>query len=117
MSEPKAKAVHQSEIPAEVVQDEGALGVTIQWLIAGRDGAPNFYMRRFTVAPGGFTPKHSHAHEHEVYCLAGRGEVLIGDKWRPFEKDFVIFVPPWVEHQFKNTGDEDLVFLCLVPAK
>ncbi len=117
MNEVRGKAVHQSEIPAEVVRDEGAKDVKIQWLIAERDGAPNFYLRRFTLAPGGYTPRHSHAHEHEVYCLAGRGEVLIDGKWHSFEKDFVIFVPPQVEHQFRNVGDEELVFLCAVPKK
>jgi len=32
-----------------------------------------------------------------------------------FEKGDVFFVPPMEWHQFKNTGDSALKFLCLIP--
>ncbi|RKZ34201.1 hypothetical protein DRQ33_02675 [bacterium] len=93
----------------------GASGVKIQWLIGQKEGAPNFFLRRFTIAPGGFTPKHTHSHEHEVYCLAGDGEVFLDGEWKQFSPDYVIFVPPNEIHQFRNRGDKDLIFLCAVP--
>ncbi len=110
-----SKVVSQQFVPLENVEMDGALGVKIQWLINLPDGAKNFFMRRFTVEKGGYTPKHNHPYEHEVYVLAGNGQVLIGDEWHDFEKDFVIFVPPDVEHQFKNAGNSELIFLCSIP--
>ena len=32
-------------------------------------------MRQFELAPGGHTPRHTHAHEHEVFVLEGAGVV------------------------------------------
>ena len=111
------KVVHQSSVPEETVNMKDASGVKIQWLINSSDDAENFFMRRFTVDVGGYTPRHSHPYEHEVYVLEGKGKVFIDGEWHDFEKDFVIFVPPDLEHQFKNTGDTELIFLCSIPAK
>jgi len=111
-----AKVAHQSDITKSTVDDPAASKAEIQWVIGADDNAPNFYLRRFTVQKDGYSPKHSHPYEHEVYCLAGNGKILIDDKWHDFEKDYVIFVPPDVIHQFKNIGDSELIFLCAIPA-
>ena len=66
-------------------------------------------------APGGFTPKHSHPYEHEVYVLSGTGVVLEGNDEHPIKGGDVIYVAPDDVHQFKNTGDDSLRFLCLIP--
>ena len=116
MKEVSGKVAHQSEIEKCIVDDPAASKAEIQWLISADDDAPNFYLRRFTVQKDGYSPKHSHPYEHEVYCLAGKGKVLIGGEWHNFEKDYVIFVPPNVIHQFVNTGDSELIFLCVIPA-
>lgn len=92
-----------------------AKGVEMRLLIHRAEGAPNFYMRQFTVAPEGFTPRHRHDWEHEVYVLSGRGEACTPDGPHPLKAGDCIFVPPREEHQFRNTGDEPLKFLCLVP--
>jgi len=34
---------------------------------------------------------------------------------RPLGSGTVVFVPPNAEHQFTNTGDTPLRFLCIVP--
>ncbi len=109
------KVIHQSDVESLPVNMEGASETRIQWLIHEPDGAENFYMRRFTINPGGHSPRHSHPYEHEIYILSGTGNALVDGKWYEISRDFVIFVPPDVEHQIKNTGAEPLVFLCLVP--
>ncbi len=86
-----------------------------QLLIGADDGAVNFAMRRFTLEPGGHTPDHTHPWEHEVYVLAGRGEVVFSDGSAPVEPGDFAFVPPMDEHQFVNTGDVPFEFLCVVP--
>ncbi len=109
------KVVAAQDVPAQPVQMEGAVGCTVRWLVDETDGAPNFAMRQFEVAPGGHTPKHHHPYEHEVYVLSGQGEVLQGDTPHPIQAGDVIYVAPDEVHQFRNTGTEPLRFLCLVP--
>ncbi len=106
------KAETVISVPVEV---EGAQDVEIRILVGPEDGAPNFNMREFTIAPGGCTPKHSHAWEHEVYVLAGEGEVTTAGGDKAISADDCIFVPPNEIHQFRNTGESELKFLCLVP--
>jgi len=103
------------DVPAEAVEIPGAEGVQIRLLIHDAEGAPNFYMRQFTIAPGGNTPEHTHDWEHEVYVLAGTGTALTPDGDRPVSAGDCIYVAPGDRHQFRNTGAEVLTFLCLVP--
>ncbi len=109
------KVVHYEQIASAPVSMEGATGCRMRMLIGPDDAAPNFAMRQFAVAPGGYTPKHSHDFEHEVFVLEGSGVVLEGDKEHPLQPGTVVFVPPSEEHQFRNTGAEPLKFLCLIP--
>jgi len=103
-----------TDIPAEAVE-AGAEGVRIQWLLDESHGAPNFALRRFTIAPGGHTPLHAHDWEHVVYILDGQGAVVGDDREHPFRADDAILVPPNRTHQFRNTGERALLLLCLVP--
>ncbi len=103
------------DVNLEPVEEEGAKGVKVRWAIAQKDGAPNFAMRLFEIEPGGFTPYHSHQWEHEVFIKNGEGTVVSEGKELPFKPGDVIFIPPVEPHQFKNTSDKKLEFLCLVP--
>lgn len=102
-------------IEANPVTMPGSNGCTVRWLVGEADGAPNFAMREFEVQPGGFTPRHSHPYEHEVFVLQGQGEVFEGDVAHAFRAGDVIYVAPDEVHQFRNTGSSPLKFLCLVP--
>ena len=87
----------------------------IQVLLDERCGAPNFAMRRFVIAPGGHTPRHSHPYEHEVFVLEGEGVVVEGSEPHAIRAGDVVYVVPDEIHQFKNTGTAPLKFLCVVP--
>ncbi len=102
---------------AREVKEEGAVGVTIRWLISEKDGAPNFAMRLFEVKPDGYTPYHSHKWEHEVFILEGKGNLVLEDKTIPLNKGDAVLVPGEETHQFKNASKESLRFLCMVPNK
>lgn len=103
------------DVPARPVEMEGAAGVQIQLLIHNAEGAENFHMRQFTVAPNGHTPRHTHPWEHEVYVLEGAGAVATADGDVPLAPGQCVYVAPDEVHQFRNTGEADLKFLCLVP--
>ena len=81
-----------TDIPDQPVDMEGVQGVTVRWLLADDHGARNFHMRRFTVAPGGQTPRHAHGFEHEVYVLEGKGELWDGPagEWRALKPGDVV---------------------------
>lgn len=109
------KVTRTVDVEEKQVEMEGASGCTVRWLVSEGDGAPNFAMRQFIVAPGGHTPRHHHPYEHEVYVLEGEGVVFEGDQPHPLKAGDVIFVKPDEVHQFQNTGVEPMKFLCLIP--
>jgi quercetin dioxygenase-like cupin family protein len=102
-------------IDQQPVTMPGSSDCKVRYLVGPKDGAPNFAMRQFEVAPGGFTPKHSHPYEHEVYVLSGAGTIFEGDQPRAIKAGDVIYVAPDEVHQFRNASQEPLKFLCLVP--
>jgi quercetin dioxygenase-like cupin family protein len=109
------KINNYERVPAQPVQMEGAAGCHVRWLVDERDGAPTFAMREFEVAPGGHTPRHFHDYEHEVFVLEGAGIVVEGAVEHPLRAGDVVLVKPNEIHQFRNTGDRPLKFLCLIP--
>ena len=109
------KVNHYEAVPVKPVDMEGAHGCTVRWLLGQSDGTPTFAMRQFEVAPGGYTPRHSHDYEHEVFVLEGEGLVFEGDRQHRLATGDVIFVQPNEVHQFRNTGKNPMKFLCLIP--
>lgn len=108
------KKFHYQEVQADQAEN-GASKVKVRWLITKELGATNFAMRLFEMDVGGYSPHHQHAWEHEVFILKGQGLVLGGDKEQHFSKGDVIFIPKGEKHQLKNTGDQPVHFLCLIP--
>ena len=94
---------------------QGVLGATKQVPIGQGDGAPNFSIRVFTLEPGGHTPHHEHDSEHLNYILEGAGELMEGDQPRQIRQGDYILVKPHERHQYRNTGDVPLKFMCMVP--
>lgn len=101
------------EVEEEKVEMEGSKDAYVRWLIRG----PNFALRYFRIKKGGYSPKHNHPYEHEVFVLNGNGKLFIDGVEKDFEKNYFIYVPSDKEHQFTNIGDEDLEFLCIIPNK
>lgn len=115
MSESQGKAIHYTDVPAQVFGDE-APGVTIRWVIdEPHDGAPNYALRVIEVAAGGHTPRHAHPYEHENFVLEGQGRVLLNGQWHAVGPGSVIFVPAGMEHTYENTGQTPFKFLCGIP--
>jgi quercetin dioxygenase-like cupin family protein len=108
------KVFHYQSVEAKTA-DEGALKLKVRWLITKEMGAPNFAMRLFEMEPKGHSPFHSHPWEHEVFILEGEGLLVSDEEEKKFRAGDVVFVLPNEKHQFKNSGDKTLKFLCLVP--
>lgn len=105
----------QANVKPTEVNEKDIEGVTMKVLMSDKDGAPNYAMRVFEIQPGGHTAYHTHAWEHEVYVLEGRGIVRQGDKNHPLDEGTFVFVPPEEPHNFSNSGESVLRFICVVP--
>ncbi len=110
------KIVNSKDILPVVMNNEMVKNVAGRVMIGKEDGAKNFCMRMFEMDKDGYTPRHTHDWEHEIFVIAGKGEVFIEDKWHPATTGSAIFIPPNIEHQFKNMSDIRFNFLCLIPS-
>ena len=110
----KITSLQQCE--SSTVDLAGATGASRQLPIGKADGAPNFSIRVFTLEPGGHTPHHQHESEHLNYIIEGSGVVMEGETPRPVQAGDFVLVKPAEKHQYRNTGDKPLVFMCMVPS-
>ncbi len=108
---------HYTDIELEKPKEKGVKDVMMRWLISDKDGAKNFAMRLFEIQPNGYTPLHQHDWEHEVFILEGEGITKNNKTEENFKKGDFFYVPPMEWHQFINTGENLLKFLCLIPIK
>ncbi len=110
------KVMNYKDQAATLMNGETVKNVAARVMIGRNDGADKFCMRVFEIEKNGFTPMHSHDWEHEVFVHAGQGRVFIEDGWHDISAGSTIFVPPNVDHQFKNTSDDTMTFICVIPA-
>lgn len=99
------------EIPAEPVSE----GISIRWVIGKPEGAPNFAMRVIEFQPGAVFARHQHPYEHEIFVLEGEGVVEGLERELPMRPGVALYVPPDEPHGYRNTGDEVLRFICVIP--
>ena len=110
------KIIKYRDVNATHFESDKAKGIAGRVAIGKKDGADNFCMRVFEISAAGYTPKHSHDWEHEIFFHSGEGEVYGNDRWTSVKSGNVVFVPSNEEHQIRNTGKESLIFVCLVPS-
>lgn len=101
-----------NEVPSTEVR---AGSKTSTQVLIGPDDAPDFAMRRFVMKPGGGMPLHTNRVQHEQYVLQGRARIQIGDDEIEVAVDDVVYIPAGVPHSYQSIGEEDFVFLCVVP--
>lgn len=111
------KVQHYTAVtPIRVEEIERASeGVTMRRVISAVDGAAEFTMDVFEIQPAGHSACHAHPWEHQVFVIRGRGALAGAEGETPFREGDVVFVPPEEPHQFRNTGDAAVEFICLVP--
>lgn len=107
---------HIDECKKIPVQIEGVKDVVKQVLIGPKQGWHDYTMRVFTIKPGGNTPLHSHPWLHVNYVISGNGTLILDGKEYTLSKGSIAYVPREHEHQFRNSGKEDFLFICIVPS-
>ena len=86
-------------------------------LVSPKEGWEGYVMRVVQVGTDGYTPKHKHPWPHINYVIKGEGELFIKDKIHKVQAGSYAFVPENEMHQFKNIGNEDFEFICIVPER
>lgn len=107
------KSFSYMDIPAEPSQ--GIKGARIRWAIGRNVGAPSFVTRIIELDPGAATGYHTHPWEHEVVVLEGQGAVRDANGRALLAPGICVYVEPGEEHEFLNTGDTILRFVCVIP--
>ena len=104
------------EVEPVVYNGEEVRGVKKRVLIGpSKQGAENFIMRLFTLEEGGYTPKHTHPWEHEVFVVEGEVELETEDGVYKLSEHSYAFVKPNEIHQFRNAGSGPASFICVIP--
>ncbi len=99
----------------QVAGMKAAPGVIMR-VVAGTDeGAPTFVTRVFEIKPGCATPHHTHAWEHEMFVVKGKGRLKSSNTEIPLKEGDAIMVLPGEKHGVFNTGKSLLTMICVVP--
>jgi len=98
-------------VTAERVSD----GISIRWVVGQPEGAPNFAMRIIEFAPGAVFDSHQHPYEHEIFVLEGEGVAEGPEGSVTMRPGVALYVPPDEVHGYRNTGEEALRFICVIP--
>ncbi len=88
---------------------------SVRWVIGKPEGAPNFAMRVIEFEPGAVFETHNHPYEHEIFVLEGEGVAHTADGEFTMQPGIALYVPPDEPHGYRNTGDEPLRFICVIP--
>jgi mannose-6-phosphate isomerase-like protein (cupin superfamily) len=74
----------------------------------------NLSLAEARLEPGASTALHYHDESEEVYyVIGGRGGLMIAGEEAEIGPNQAALIPPRARHRVVNTGDDDLVFLCL----
>ena len=110
------KVTNYLDIEPKNFESDTVKGIKGRVAIGKADGAEQFCMRVFEIEKGGYSPKHSHDWEHEIFFHSGEGKLYYDTKSIDVSPGFVAFIPGGVEHQIQNKGDSTLTFVCLIPS-
>lgn len=98
-----------------VPKDPTVKGSRMRKLVGPQEGWEDYVMRIVEIEPNGTSFKHAHPWPHINYYIAGGGVLTVeGEDHQVKEGDYS-YVPANEMHQWKNSGDETLRFICIVP--
>ena len=97
------------------MNDPSVKNASMKVLIGPDEGWDSHVMREIEIEEGGYSPLHNHPWPHINYIIEGEGSLLSNGEEKPIKKGSAAFIPPGETHQFKNTGKERLLLICIVP--
>lgn len=106
---------NEKNVHAITMESPEVKNAAIKALISPKEGWDGYVMRVIDLGEGGYSPKHTHQWPHINYILQGKGSLHIEGKDTPIEAGSYAYVPAGSQHQYKNTGNGTLRFICIVP--
>lgn len=104
-----------NDLKGSTVTHPEAKGAKMKVLVSPDLGWEDHVMRLFELAPGGYTPRHTHAWPHINYIVSGKGTLYLHGEENELTAGGYAFVPAGELHQFKNASDSPFEFICIVP--
>jgi ribulose-bisphosphate carboxylase large chain len=98
------------------IYSQGASGARETWLIGKAEKAKNFAIRYYELEPGGYSREEYHPYDHGVLFIRGSGQIRLDRSDHPVTQGDIVYIAPNEVHQIKNTGDEALGWICVIPA-
>ncbi|WP_427339358.1 cupin domain-containing protein [Caloranaerobacter sp. DY30410] len=108
---------HVKNVEGIKIENPQVKDATMKVLISPKEGWEGHVMRVFELGKGGYTPRHSHDWPHINYIIRGKGMLHLDGKDYELEPGSFAYVPAGKIHQFKNIGEEEFAFICIVPEK
>lgn len=109
--------INAEKVGEEKLMKGDAKETTVKYLIDERHGAEKFFLRIYSIKPGGRTPYDKHDYEHEVFVLKGKARLITvesgSEKAYILGEGDVIYIAPNEIHQFINDGPEMFKMLCV----
>lgn len=68
-------------------------------------------INRSVNAPGRIVRPHTHGCEQMLHVVQGRAWFRVGEEERTVGAGEVVHIPEGTEHEMRNTGDEDFIYL------
>ncbi len=107
--------VKSEDVEKIAINMETARNIVKQTPISGKEGWDGWVMRIFTLSKEGYTPRHTHSWPHINYIIKGQGTLLIDGEEKTVKAGDTAYIKGGEDHQFKNAGDNDFSFICIVP--
>lgn len=111
----KAVVGHYAEVEEVVMDSDEVQATSLFRLLGPQEGFGGYVMRVFRLQTGGFTPKHRHDWVHINLVISGQGRLLMEDQYHDIAAGSYALVPSGTLHQFQNTGEDVLEFMCIIP--
>jgi quercetin dioxygenase-like cupin family protein len=105
---------HIQDVVGTPIENPEVKGALKKVLVSPQDWE-GWAMRLFTLEAGGFTPRHTHPWPHINYVTAGQGTLHLDGQDHALTAGCFAYVPGGKLHQFQNTSQEPLSFICIVP--
>lgn len=108
---------HVNELESKEIVSPLAKQAKMKVLVGTQEGWDNHVMRVLEVEAGGFSPRHQHPWPHINYVLEGEGTLFLNGIENPIKAGSYAFIPSNELHQFQNTSQSTLKFICIVPTE
>jgi len=74
----------------------------------------NYSLAQAVLQPGQTTRDHRLQSAEVYYIIEGAGQMFIDEEQAEVSSGQAVYIPPGAIQRIRNTGQEDLVFLCIV---